>query len=111
MPELFRTPAAQVNFIVPGTTVPAMASVCGDEDGLAVTYGTGYWNDSSVIRSPYSAIGTIRAFSRAKDIAHFEDYLGGTTEGPLDLGRPRREPEAAPRHAGCLGRQLPVVDP
>ena len=63
----------QVNFIVPGTTVPAKGSVCGDEDGLAVTYGNGYWNDSSVIRSPYPGIGTIRAFNGDKDIAHFED--------------------------------------
>jgi len=62
-----------VNFIVPGTTIPAKASVCGDEDGLAVTYGNGYWNDSSVIRSPYPGIGTIRAFNSEKDIAHYED--------------------------------------
>lgn len=67
----------QVNFIVPGTTVPAKASVCGDEDGLAVTYGNGYWNDSSVIRSPYPGIGTIRAFNGDKDIAHYEDGARG----------------------------------
>jgi hypothetical protein len=62
----------QVNFIVPGTTVPAKASVCGDEDGLAVTYGNGYWNDSSVVQSPYPGIGTIRPFDDG-DIAHFKD--------------------------------------
>jgi len=63
----------QVNFIVPGTTAGADATACGNEDGLAVTYGNGYWNDSSVIRSPYRGIGTIRAFSREDDVARYEN--------------------------------------
>jgi hypothetical protein len=63
----------QVNFIVPWTTIPGTSSMCGNEDGLAVTYGNGYWNDSSVIRSPYSEVGTIRAFDAEKDIAHFRN--------------------------------------
>jgi hypothetical protein len=71
----------QVNFIVPGTTVPAKASVCGDEDGLAVTYGEGYWKDSSVIRSPYPGIGTIRAFNGDEDIAHYEDGARAFSDG------------------------------
>jgi hypothetical protein len=71
----------QVNFIVPGTTVPAKSSVCGDEDGLAVTYGNGYWKDSSIIRSPYPGIGTIRAFNRDEDIAHYEDGTRAFSDG------------------------------
>ena len=69
----FRLNPKQVNFIVPGTTVPAKSSVCGDEDGLAVTYGNGYWKDSSIIRSPYRGLGTIRAFDPDEDIARYED--------------------------------------
>ena len=71
----------QVNFVVPGTTVPAKSSVCGDEDGLAVTYGNGYWKDSSIIRSPYPGIGTIRAFNRDEDIAHYEDGTRAFSDG------------------------------
>jgi hypothetical protein len=63
----------QVNFVVPGTTVPAKSSACGAEDGLAVTYGNGYWKDSSIIRSSYPGIGTIRAFRAGEDIAHYKD--------------------------------------
>jgi hypothetical protein len=77
----FRLNPKQVNFIVPGTTVPAKASVCGDEDGLAVTYGNGYWKDSSVIRSPYRGIGTIRAFNGDEDIAHYEDGTRAFSDG------------------------------
>ena len=33
----------QVNFIVPGMTIPGSQADCGAETGFAVTYGNGYW--------------------------------------------------------------------
>ncbi len=63
----------QVNFIVPGTQVVTDSTGCGSEDGLAVTYGNGYWNDSSAIHSPYPGVGTIRPFDAEEDFARYED--------------------------------------
>jgi hypothetical protein len=69
----FRLNPKQVNLIVPGTSISsASPSECGAEDGFAVTYGSGYWNDSSAIVSPYPGIGTIRPF-RTDDIARYKD--------------------------------------
>jgi hypothetical protein len=63
----------QVNFIVPGAEGSAASNSCGAEDGFAVTYGNGYWQDSSAIRSPYAGIGTIRPFDDPEDIARYKD--------------------------------------
>jgi hypothetical protein len=61
----------QVNFIMPGRL--RRGSACGAEDGFAVTYGNGYWTDSSRIVSQYRGIGTIRPFRPSRDFARYKD--------------------------------------
>jgi hypothetical protein len=75
----------QVNFIVPGTSVsPPVPAKCGNEDGFAVTYGNGYWTDSSAIVSPYAGIGTIRPF-KGEDVARYKDGARAFSEHALVL--------------------------
>lgn len=70
----------QVNFIVPGYEI-SPGSLCGNEIGFAVSYGSGYWLHTSSIASSYPGIGTIRAFNSSIDLLKYNDgsfVFGGT---------------------------------
>jgi len=78
----FRLNPRQVNFIAPGKIGRGKGSSCGAEDGFAVTYGSGYWTQSSTIVSPYAGIGRIRPFKASHDFARYRD---GTRAFSADL--------------------------